>query len=87
VTYCIGVMLDKGMIFASDSRTLYSGGNPRRLPRKPGRARIRDQRIIDPYVWTVPVVCCLLLCHKVVGRSALRPEPDNSGPFRIIGVE
>jgi hypothetical protein len=46
VTYCIGVMLDKGMIFASDSRTLYSGGNPRRLPRKPGRARIRDQRIM-----------------------------------------
>jgi hypothetical protein len=52
-----------------------------------GRGSNRDQRIIDPYVWTVPVVCCLLLCHKVVGRSALRPEPDNSGPFRIIGVE
>jgi hypothetical protein len=40
-----------------------------------------------PSFWMVPIVTCLPLCPKVIDDPSLRPDPGNSGPFPVIGVE
>ncbi len=86
MTYCIGVMLDKGMIFASDSRTNAGMDNIDTPYFQTGETKC-GKPIIDPVITRFTPLADTTKCVLVSFDSTMRSNLSVGMPIDLICYE